>query len=77
MIPAPSGLLLVRKALPVRSTANLLLLFSPLSSVRFISSVSHQLIHTIFREEKGYGKDELDLKFVDLCGSSFGLSNIC
>lgn len=28
------------------------------------------------REEKGYGKDELDLKLVDLCQCSFDTSNV-
>jgi hypothetical protein len=27
------------------------------------------------REEKGYGRDELDLKLVDLCGSSSSVGN--
>jgi hypothetical protein len=77
MILALPGLSLVRSALTNRSSADLLRLCSPLSFVRSISSISHQLTYRRPpREEKGYGKDELDLKIVDLCGSSSGLSSI-
>jgi hypothetical protein len=75
MMPAQPGPSQVVFSFTDRSTLTIL----PVSSAR--SSVRPDPLHVALsryrhtREEKGYGKDELDLRIVDHCGSSSSVGN--
>jgi hypothetical protein len=76
MMLAQLGPSQVRCSFTDRSTLTILLVSSARSSVRpdplHIALLSRYR-HT--REEKGYGKDEVDLRLVDHCGSSSTVGN--